>query len=286
MRLITYRQTHRLLVAILGIAIFMSATTRAQQVQISFESVSVEPGEQDYFRILLDSDISISALNIPVYLPSPDITIDSVSFRYTQAHGFRLNSRLSNSNRRDFIAVVPPLNIVPEIAPPGGEICRVYFTVDEFAPNGSAPIDSFMNVITVGTTRLVEQLDASDPLGNRIVPSFQPGEITIFRPVEADSTAGEESPAGVLPTSFALKQNYPNPFNPTTRITFSVPYSSQVSLQIYDGMGRQLEQISEGSFPPGTYSRQWDATDYPSGVYIYRLVTPEGTISRKMVVIK
>lgn len=266
----------------------LSVPLEAQQVEVEFESVTVEPGDKAYFRILLHTNVAVSGARIPLLLPSIDLRIDSLSFRYSAAQGFTLHSDFNNNNRREFINVLPEVgNDLSKILPPGGEICRVYFEVDEFAPAGEIPIDTFVNTFYVGELRIDERLDISDEFGRTIRPDFRPGEVLVERTVEQDTTSTDEgSPPETLPTTFTLRQNYPNPFNPYTRINFSVPYSSNISLVVYDGVGREVEVLAEGTYPPGPHYVEWDASEHPSGIYFYRLNTPEGTISRKMVVIK
>jgi len=69
-----------------------------------------------------------------------------------------------------------------------------------------------------------------------------------------------------------LLQNYPNPFNPATTITFALPVKSFVSLKIFDALGREVTTLLNEELLAGTYSKQWDASGLPSGVYFYRLV--------------
>ncbi len=92
---------------------------------------------------------------------------------------------------------------------------------------------------------------------------------------------GSEVPAG-----FSLSQNYPNPFNPATNVEFSIPKSGFVNLTIYDAMGREVETLVNGDLKPGTYKADWDAANYPSGVYFYRLNAGSFTETKRMVLIK
>jgi len=90
------------------------------------------------------------------------------------------------------------------------------------------------------------------------------------------------------PGSVTLKQNYPNPFNPTTNITFALPENSEITLKIYDVMGREIAELANNtSFAAGTHTLQFDASDLASGIYIYRLSLNSGIIkSRKMTIVK
>jgi hypothetical protein len=88
-----------------------------------------------------------------------------------------------------------------------------------------------------------------------------------------------------LPTTFSLAQNYPNPFNPTTTISFDLPRKADYTLTIYNVLGRQVQQF-EGSSPAGSVTVEWDATDFASGVYLYKLTAGDFTASRKMMLLK
>jgi hypothetical protein len=103
-------------------------------------------------------------------------------------------------------------------------------------------------------------------------------------------TAVAEDPAAAR--ALALDQNYPNPFNPVTTIRFSVPVPGEVvSLRIYDVAGHLVATLVDDEKVAGTRSVRWDGkdrrgTDVASGVYFYRLITAERTLSRKLVVLR
>ena len=90
----------------------------------------------------------------------------------------------------------------------------------------------------------------------------------------------------VIPTEYILTQNYPNPFNPATKINFSLPKGSDVKLTVYNILGQQIEVLVNGFRNAGTYELIWDASNLPSGVYIYRLETGSNVISKKMMLLK
>jgi hypothetical protein len=76
-----------------------------------------------------------------------------------------------------------------------------------------------------------------------------------------------------LPQRYALHQNYPNPFNPTTTIRYEVPKRSEVSLRIYDILGREVSTLFDGVRQPGGYSAIWNGAGFASGVYFCRMTT-------------
>jgi hypothetical protein len=92
--------------------------------------------------------------------------------------------------------------------------------------------------------------------------------------------------AGDLPSRFELQQNYPNPFNPTTTFRFNLPIESDVRLDIYDTVGRRVATLVDGTLPAGSHERVWNASNLSSGVYISRMVTPNGVFVKKLTLIK
>ena len=89
-----------------------------------------------------------------------------------------------------------------------------------------------------------------------------------------------------VPSSFKLEQNYPNPFNPATRIKFDVPKKSSVELTVYNEIGKEIVTLVNSDMQVGKYETQWNASNYPSGVYFYKLTTNEFSETRKMILIK
>jgi len=96
-----------------------------------------------------------------------------------------------------------------------------------------------------------------------------------------------------VPDKYSLNQNYPNPFNPTTNIRYeiSVCHSCEsrnpvVTLRIYDALGRELETLVNEKQSPRTYEATFNASQYPSGVYFYRLTTEGFSETKRMMLIK
>jgi hypothetical protein len=88
---------------------------------------------------------------------------------------------------------------------------------------------------------------------------------------------------------FVLFQNYPNPFNPVTKIKFSLPSIGNVQyvrLIIYDALGREAATLVNKRLKPGTYEVEWDASNYASGVYFYKLIMDRRVSTRKLCLTK
>ncbi len=89
-----------------------------------------------------------------------------------------------------------------------------------------------------------------------------------------------------LPKQFALEQNYPNPFNPTTTIQYQLPVASDVSLKIYDMLGREVMTLVNGRQDAGAYSVNVNAATLSSGVYFYRFQAGNFVATKKMMLVK
>lgn len=89
-----------------------------------------------------------------------------------------------------------------------------------------------------------------------------------------------------IPKEFSLGQNYPNPFNPVTKIKFALRNKSFTNLVIYDGLGREVETIVNEQLIEGIYEAYWNASNFPSGVYFYKLTTGDFSKTNKMLLIK
>lgn len=87
-------------------------------------------------------------------------------------------------------------------------------------------------------------------------------------------------------SEFNLYQNYPNPFNPGTTIEYDVKKTSDVKLEIYDVTGKSIVTLVNAKQQNGNYRVRWDAGDYPSGIYFYKLTAGNFVSSKKMLFIK
>ena len=96
----------------------------------------------------------------------------------------------------------------------------------------------------------------------------------------------EEDHPSELPSAISLNQNYPNPFNPATTISFSLARQATVRLSIYDMLGRELAVLLDEQEPAGDHSVHFDASNLPSGVYIYRLQAAGKALTNKMLLLK
>jgi hypothetical protein len=97
-------------------------------------------------------------------------------------------------------------------------------------------------------------------------------------------------PEGKLPGA-TLHQNTPNPFNPKTKIAFELPRRGEVEVVVYNVAGREVAKLLQGELPAGPHSVTWDGrtedgSTAASGTYWYQLRTPNGEVSRSMILLK
>ncbi|MEW5798131.1 MAG: carboxypeptidase regulatory-like domain-containing protein [Bacteroidota bacterium] len=90
----------------------------------------------------------------------------------------------------------------------------------------------------------------------------------------------------VQPTQFVLDQNYPNPFNPNTTISYSLPNAENVTLKVYDLLGKEVTTLVSGYQQSGKYTVTFNAAQLSSGVYFYRLEFGKNTFVKKMILMK
>jgi len=99
----------------------------------------------------------------------------------------------------------------------------------------------------------------------------------------------------IVPDRYSLSQNYPNPFNPATKIKFDIPALSSplgrgaggmCVLKVFDILGKEIETLVNEKLNPGTYEVTFNASQYPSGVYFYRLITDNFTDTKRMILLK
>ena len=89
-----------------------------------------------------------------------------------------------------------------------------------------------------------------------------------------------------MPEQFTLSQNFPNPFNPSTQIEYSIPFSSHVTLRVYDLMGREVATLFEGVRQPGNFVAIFDGSGLSSGVYFYKLIAGGSSFTKKLILVK
>ncbi len=107
-----------------------------------------------------------------------------------------------------------------------------------------------------------------------------------YRIMCEDIPLAVEQTGTTVPNEYYLSQNYPNPFNPATKINFQLPERTFAEMRIYDIKGSLVETLFSKELSAGSYSAEWNAEKYPSGVYFYSLITDKFTQTSKMILVK
>jgi hypothetical protein len=89
-----------------------------------------------------------------------------------------------------------------------------------------------------------------------------------------------------MPLEYRLEQNFPNPFNPATTIRFALRARGEVTVRIFDLLGGEITTLLKEELPAGVHQLTFEATELPSGMYFYQLVTKEFLQTRKLLLVK
>ncbi|MCK4447488.1 MAG: T9SS type A sorting domain-containing protein, partial [Candidatus Marinimicrobia bacterium] len=190
----------------------------------------------------------------------------------------------------------PVLEAIADTTTTSGTRIKVYIYY-----NDPDPYDSHQIIATADTSAITLSLYGSEsgskvyikPDANYtgtanitiIVKDLGIGELadTVSFILTVISTSIEDE---LVPIQYALQQNYPNPFNPSTTIRFSILKDCKVKLLIYDILGRQVAELMNENLNVGSYEIIFDGSNLASGQYIYRLITNDKTITKKMMLLK
>ena len=114
--------------------------------------------------------------------------------------------------------------------------------------------------------------------------TFDPNNNIVLK--QDNTIMGVETVSNVIPGEFALKQNYPNPFNPATVINFNIPKQSFVKITVYDNLGRVVRELVNSVYSAGSYSVDFNAASFSSGLYFYRLDAGDFSETKSMMLTK
>jgi len=116
---------------------------------------------------------------------------------------------------------------------------------------------------------------------NSAIAVGQKGTVAVYhKDLAQDTVICVDSPKEIL------VQNYPNPFNPTTVINYKLPEQSDVELKIYDVLGNEIITLVNEEKSAGSYEVEWNASNFPSGVYVYSLRAGTNIQIKKMLLLK
>jgi hypothetical protein len=160
--------------------------------------------------------------------------------------------------------------------------------IREVSAQNSFDCHNMLNVhFGLGNAVLIDSLIIGWPSGiHDIYTNVLPDKHYIANEGQNIEPIGIQQINGNIPVNFSVEQNYPNPFNPSTKIRFSNPFFSDVSITIYDVTGKVVSVPLNGKLKPGIYEVKWNAGALSSGVYFYSIKSGENIQTRKMVLLK
>ena len=147
------------------------------------------------------------------------------------------------------------------------------------------PLGSTAQITLVDTFRaiLIPDLTGSYTVSVHSPSKPQYGLITVRA---QESTAIEEMNTSQLPVKYQLFQNYPNPFNPSTLISCQLPFAGNVTLKVYDVLGREVSILVNEEKPIGSYEVEFNASHLASGIYFYKIQAGDFVQTKKMMLLK
>ena len=176
-------------------------------------------------------------------------------------------------------------------------VCKGAVVVDGSFEQISAYVDS-PDELSDGNVEFVFCYEEAKRAGNELrAMNLNPGRLQPQYGVAGASypyfeiKITNEDTEDIVPPEFSLKQNFPNPFNPTTTISYSLPETARVRLDIYNLKGQLVKKLIDSEMAAGPHSVVWNGKDgndqaVASGVYFYRISSPNNTQTKRMLLMK
>jgi hypothetical protein len=191
----------------------------------------------------------------------------------------QINWTLSGISSGEITSI--PLNSF--LSDPDNSIMQLQLKVVNTSHLGATIVDGSLNITPdpsnfIGTGQM--DLIVTDPVG------FWDAEYDINLAIIQNSPMALEPLNTGIPIHYELSQNYPNPFNPVTHIKFGIPQASPVKIEIFNLLGQRVDIILDTFLASGYYVINYNASDLPSGIYLYRLESDGFTEIKRMVLLK
>lgn len=166
-----------------------------------------------------------------------------------------------------------------------------YATSYELQISSTSAFDQPLTIEVEGTELLelnnaLEAIDGAYYWRVRGINPTKEGEWSDVREFTTGTSSVSNETLTDMPMKYELFQNYPNPFNPSTQIKFALPEASVVRVEVYNSLGQQVAVLTDGFMNAGYHQLSFKASDLSSGVYLYKITTPNFTQTKKMLLMK
>jgi methionine-rich copper-binding protein CopC len=229
----------------------------------------------------ITNEDNLTAVDIPLRF-SEGVTLQEVTFENTRVEYFDLKiANINNGENTVVIGLLPQMTPVPkpDLKAGTGTVANLVFQVDDPAVSEITLEAIEMRNPGHFLAFVYHDIDQNGVRRSRV-------ERPDFEAVTVSLKDVESVVSGMVPETYDLRQNYPNPFNPTTEISFDVPVASKVNLRVYNILGQEVETLIDRELQAGQHTVTWDASQYASGMYFYRIQAENFAKTRKMMLVK
>ncbi len=197
---------------------------------------------------------------------------------------------------QEAIQVGPALDLAlfPESSLNGDNSITIRYSDEDVEGGiGSYGLEESLHIFHWNPSAQQWELIASDvdTLHNEVTATITNAGVYAAFTTDSQTDAQDDERGDLLPYGFKLSQNYPNPFNPLTKIEYTLPRQSRVTIEIYNVLGQRIRSLVDGEQPAGTYRISWDGKNssgesVATGVYFYRFRAGDHVETKKMLLLK